>query len=236
MAYIKKADREQMNENTIMDNVENVESKTDVSVPNDFESLKKENDLLKEQLSKLTKMVEKLASSASSSNAKEAVVYNGSKMDRPCTVIHLVECPNDLPTVINLNGIDHYFLNFGERKTFRFAEMQNLTTKYRSWFERGVFTLAEDCDELVNDFGISIVQNRIPVDVYKKLGDLNSEDFKRLVESINSSQRVLLAKTWVQRYNAKKPGYENVDKIRILNRATNGLLKNFLRDIIDEEE
>lgn len=230
MAYIKKADREQVNNSNVNPVNTNI---TEVDSKNNYELLKSENDSLKAQLAKLAETVEKLASN---NGQQMNMIYNGSKMDRPCTVIHLVECPSDLPTVININGIDHYFINFGERKTFRFADMQNLTTKYRSWFERGIFTLGEDCDELVDDFGINVIQNKISVDVYKRLGELSNDGFKNLIESINSSQRAILAKTWVQRYDAKKPGYDNVDKIRILNRATGGLLKNFLRNIIDDEE
>ena len=145
------------------------------------------------------------------------------------------ECPRDLPTSIIVNGQPHFFSNFGEKRAFRFADMQAITTKYRDWFNRGIFTLGSDCDEFALDFGLDTIANPIPTDVYRRIETLSLSEFKSLVEDIEISQKVHLAKTWIQRYNEKRPGYENIEKMRILNKATQGLLKDILATVAVDE-
>jgi hypothetical protein len=134
-----------------------------------------------------------------------------------------LECPKELPTVIYVNNIPQYFSRFGETRTFRFADMQNILSKYRSFFERGVFTLGDDCEEFKDEIGADYIKNGISINTFKKL----------------ETQRVHVAQTWIQRYSEKKPGYNNVDKIRILNKYTKDkeLFKRGMLDkLLDEVE
>lgn len=224
--------------NTTKKNTETTNENTTESTQVDNSTLLAENKELKERLSSLEASIAALIEAQKNvAPAQNNVQYidTTSKMDRPCTIVHLLECPEGLPTSIVVNGNEHYFQSFGEKKIFRFADMQNITTRYRDWFARGIFTLGDDCSDLEMDFGIKIMRNRIPVGVYDKLESMDMEEFKRTVESINEIQRSALAKTWIQRYYSHKPGYDNVDKIRILNMATNGLLKTVLNDVIGAE-
>lgn len=222
---------------TTVEKTNNTENTTE-TVQVDNSTLLAENKELKDRLSSLEASIAALIESQKNA----APVQNGiqfvdttSKMDKPCTIVHLLECPEGLPTSIIVNGNEHYFQSFGEKKIFRFADMQNITTRYRDWFARGIFTLGEDCSDLEMDFGIKIMRNRIPVEVYDKLESMPVEDFERIVKSINEIQRSSLAKTWIQRYYSHKPGYDNVDKIRILNIATNGMMKTILNDVLGAE-
>lgn len=212
--------------------------KTTGTVQVDNSALLAENQELKNRLSSLEASISALLEAqknATTAQSNVQFIDTTSKMDKPCTIVHLLECPEGLPTSIIVNGNEHYFQSFGEKKIFRFADMQNITTRYRDWFARGIFTLGEDCSELEMDFGIKVMRNRIPVEAYDKLESMNNDDFERIVKSINEIQRSSLAKTWIQRYYSHKPGYDNVDKIRILNTATNGLMKTVLNDVLGAE-
>ena len=203
--------------------------------------IEKDNQVktLQSQIDKLEGMLQGFMSA---SNNQSQIIDNTSKMDRPCTLVHLLECPQGLPTVINVNGINHYFTRFGETRTFRFNEMQNIISRYADWFARGIFTLGDDTEDKQEELGIHVIGNQIPVTTYNKIETLNIKEFESLVKKINDVQRISLVRTWVQRYEAKKPGYDNLEKIRILNRYTkdktvfkNGLLSNLLKDVINEE-
>ena len=71
---------------------------------------------------------------------------------------------------------------------------------YRDWFERGVFTLGEDCDEMVNDFGLDIMDVPMSVEQYAKIATLPLSEYKRIVDGLSHPQALRLAQTWIKRY------------------------------------
>lgn len=184
-------------------------------------------------ISKLSAQVEQLKKEKEENKHTEYVRV--ADMDKPCTLIHLCECNPALPTTIKLHGNEIRFTKFGERRTFRFSEMQDITSRYRRWFERGIFTLGEDCDEFKNSFDLSIMDMPMPVEKHNKIASLPINEFKQIVNSLSENQALFLAKTWVDRYYDNKPGYGDIEKIRILNKKTNGFMKEFLNNLLDEE-
>lgn len=209
----------------ILDSVTKVEEKdlkTEIDV----------NELLK-TISFLSKQIEDLKNNSITNQNETPVVI--AKMDKPCTLIHLLECNPSLPTTIRVNNIDLRFSKFGEKRTFRFSEMQDIISRYYSWFERGVFTLGSDCEEFKDDFGLSIMNIPMSIAQYNSIAKLPMEEFKRIISGITFDQSVLLAKTWIQRYESGSAGYSNLDKIRVLNTKTKGFMKEFMSVILDDD-
>ena len=206
-------------------------------------SLKEKEQEIRDLKSQLDELRGMLQGFMGASANQPTIIDTTSKMDVPCTLIHMIECMDGLPTVIEVNGNIHHFTRFGEQRTFRLQEMQNIASKYRSFFERGIFTLGTDCDDKLDELGLKKFRNPILPEIYHKIETLPNEDFESLIKKISDVQRVQLAKTWVQRYSNNQDGYQDVDKIRILNKYTkdkvifkNGLLANLLKDMIDETE
>lgn len=210
-----------------------------------IDEIVKEKDKEKEMQSKIDKlegMLQAFMSMNSNNNNSPTIIDTTSKMDKPCTLIHLIETDPNLPTTIFVNGVTHYFTKIGEERTYRFSDMQNICSKDRSYFERGIFTLGEDCLDKKEELGLNILSNYIPIGIYNKIEQLSDEEFESLVKKINNIQRANLARTWAQRYVANKTGYSDISKIRILNKYTkdktifkNGILKNLLDEIISTE-
>lgn len=209
---------------------------TDVntSAKEETTSVNKDVDLSKQELLDMINFLNNKIKELSDSKNNAPVVAIA-KMDRPCTLIHLYECNPMLPSTIKVNGNEIRFTKFGEKRTFRFAEMQDITSKYREWFERGIFTLGEDCDEFKDDFGIDISKMPMSVDKFNKIASLPMEEFESIIKGISENQALFVAKTWIDRYNAKKPGYDNLSKIKILNSKTKGFMKEFMSDILNED-
>ena len=202
-------------------------------VSNDTQTVKEATGMSVEDMlamiANLTAQVNKL----NSQHGGESVMVP--KMDRPCTLIHLCECNPMLPSTIRVNGNEIRFTKFGERRTFRFAEMQDITSRYRDWFERGVFTLGEDCDEMVNDFGLDIMDIPMSVEQYAKIATLPLSEYKRIVDGLSHPQALRLAQTWIKRYEANMPGYSNLEKVKILNKKTKGFMKQFMSDLLSDD-
>ena len=184
-------------------------------------------------ISKLSAQVEQLKKEKEEN--KHTEYDRVADMDKPCSLIHLCECNPALPTTIKLHGNEIRFTKFGERRTFRFSEMQDITSRYRRWFERGIFTLGEDCDEFKNSFDLSIMDMPMPVEKHNKISSLPISEFNQIVNSLSETQALFLAKTWIDRYYENKPGYNDIEKIRVLNKKTNGFMKEFLNDLLDND-
>jgi hypothetical protein len=224
----------------IEENIEEIATKKATAVSNE-ESVKDEKiKALELELAKLTGMMTAFMNN-NNNNQPVQVINPVMKMDQPCTLIHLTDCPQGLPNTIKVNNVVYSFSRFGETHTFRFSEMQNILSTYNrtpqeSWFERGIFALGDDCDELFE--GVTALPNKIPVALYKKIETLNITEFEKIVKELNEVQRVNLSQTWIRRYLDKKPGYNNIDKIRILNNYTKTSekkLKSLINQINDDK-
>ena len=232
MAYTKKT-------NTTED-VEKVKEEEKKTVSDSEKDTKIED--LQNQLNQLKNMIANLSNNQNN-NSHPVVIDTTSKMDKPCTLVHLIECPTDLPTVITVNNVSQHFTKFGETRTFRFADMQNIVSRYRSWFERGIFTLGDDCIDQEDELGIKAIRNPISINTYNKIEQLSDTEFEALIKKINDVQRVHLAQTWACRYQQNKDGYNDINKIRILNKYTRdktvfkkGILAGLFKDMADEED
>lgn len=187
-----------------------------------------------EMIAKLTSQIETLTKEKDHANSHVEERYVVSKMDTPCTIIHMVDCTPNLPTTITVNGREVPFSKFGEKRSFRFADVQDIVAHYRSWFERGVFILGEDCKPFEDELGISIRAMPISMSVYDKLAELPVDDFRQIVNTMPHNYAVSLAKTWINRYNSHVPGYDNFEYARILNKKTDGFMRSFISNLAGE--
>ena len=197
---------------------------------NDNDVLKKQNEDLMETIRLLQEQINSLKATQGVTKTIELT----SKMDRPCSIIHLIDCAEGLPTNININGNEYYFSRFGEKKLFRFADAQNIVTKYADWFSRGILTLGEDCDEFKNEFAIP-PRRCDTLAVYNRLADMPLDEFKTLVENLAQCDKVQLARNFMVKISRGETKYNNVDKLRVLNKATDGLLKDYIKEINNDE-
>lgn len=228
------------------ENVEEVQTKVSATAKEvettstkEVDMLKEENKNLNEKINNLEELIKKMSESINANMSNNIQNINPStyvaKMDRPCTLIHLFECYPGLDTTIYVNNAPITFAKFGERRTFRFSDMQAIVSQYRDWFARGILTLGDDCSEFADDFGISVTKMPISQELHKKIASLSMEEFENIIKNLNSNQRILIAKTWIQRCEAKVPGYDNVEKIRILNKYTEGFMSKLLKDLFSSD-
>ena len=77
---------------------------------------------------------------------------------RYVTVVHLVDRAPGLSTHIELsNGVILDFRTFGEEHTFTVQQAEELASKYRSWFDLGIFAFGADADDLAKRLNLKTV-------------------------------------------------------------------------------
>lgn len=211
---------------------------TETQKNDEMDKIKKENEYLNDKIAKLEDMIHQILEK-SENNVVRPTVIDGStyvaKMDRPCTLIHLFECYPGLETTIYVNNAPITFARFGEKRTFRFSDMQSIVSQYRDWFARGIFTLGDDCSDFADDFGVAVTKMPMSKETYSKIASLPMDEFENLIKNMNYNHRILVAKTWIQRCEAKTPGYDNVEKIKILNKYTEGFMSKMMKDLFSSD-
>lgn len=185
----------------------------------DYEKLLLENRKLQEKINELL-------------TARVSTPVN--RMDTLCTVIHLRDCFPNLPTTVKINGVTHFFTNFGETKMFRWQDLSTLIAVYRDFFTRGVLALGADCDVFKNEIPSDLMRVALPPVFYNEMASMPLDKFEYYLNQLNASQRVQVATTWRHRYMSKKNGYRDIEKIKVLSKATDGSLKDLLVEILGE--
>ncbi len=192
---------------------------------------KVENKEVNNTEQELLKQIEELKKQLGQTEQKNVPTVTISKMDRPCTLVHLVDRPEGLETTISVAGKDYSFSSFGEKRTLRYEVMEQLVSKYRDYFRRGIFMLGEDCENSYDEFGIDVTHYPMTVQQYRKMETIPLEEFDKIINLMNMEQRLQLAHTWTLRYSQNKDNYDNLDRLKILNDATNGSLHDFILEL-----
>lgn len=204
------------------------------SINKELEDGKSNRELeLENEIAELKKMMDAFVKDQKEKSEPSPIInMNVSKMDTPCTLIHLCECTPGLNTTIYVNSIPHVFSKFGEKRVFRFADMQYIVSRYRDWFSRGVFALANDCSQFENDFGIEVLQGNTRADAFNKIAVLSIKEFEAAVKDMNLPMRIVFANYWTHQYEVDPGVYGNIDKVKILNEYTDRFIQIFLESII----
>ena len=152
---------------------------------------------------------------------------------RYVTVVHLVERAPGLTTHIELsNGVILDFRTFGEEHTFTVQQAEELASKYRSWFDLGIFAFGADADDLAKRLNLkSVTQYSFAgSDFLTRLPDLDLYQLKELWDKMGQGHREFLIEYFKRKILAKDPAYDDIDKIELLNRLSNGGMESVILD------
>lgn len=163
---------------------------------------------------------------AETNSAKDALF-------RYVTVVHLVDRAPGLSTHIELsNGVILDFRTFGEEHTFTVQQAEELASKYRSWFDLGIFAFGADADDLAKRLNLKTVTQYsfAGSDFLSRLPELDLYQLKALWDKMGQGHREFLIEYFKRKILVKDPAFDDIDKIELLNRLSNGGMEGVLLD------
>lgn len=200
---------------------------TEDTVPVTNTVSREEFDNLVAKNNELTEMLQKLLATKN-----EPVVTSTTETDDGSwTLVHLQDCDPRLPDSFTVNGKTHYFTTFGETKKFPRSELGDIVAQCRNYFTTGVLALGSDCERYRHELPADIFSTNLPDSFFKNMTNVDDETFERNISKLTESQIAHVACVWKNRYFQRKKEYRNKNKIKVLNRCTNGLLKVVLDDL-----
>lgn len=152
---------------------------------------------------------------------------------RYVTVVHLVDRAPGLSTHIELsNGVILDFRTFGEEHTFTVQQAEELASKYRSWFDLGIFAFGADADDLAKRLNLRTVTQYsfAGSDFLSRLPELDLYQLKELWDKMGQGHREFLIEYFKRKILSKDPAFDDIDKIELLNRLSNGGMEGVLLD------
>lgn len=206
-----------------------VESKNDNSdILKQNEMLQEQMRLMQEQMQKQMDMINTLSSQKPTVEVKDTSVVD---MNGWVDIVHLQQASSGGSTHIEIPSRTIDFYNFGEVRSIRYSEFQELIGKYKSWFDKNIIALSAKDSALALKEGL-VTDDQIPLkrSQVESLMNLTLEELEKLYNSLSESHKRFITRSWAYGYYEIGDGYKNGIKIELLNKLSNGAMENILKD------
>ncbi len=198
----------------------------------DIEDLKRQNKYLEGKIETLMQML----MDAQSSNKGVAPV---SDKDTDITIVHLIQCFDGLKTHIELTNRKIDMSIIGETRTLTYSEAEEIASKYRKFFERGILAFDSKDADFAKRFDLtSCVSNgKVNRDFVEYVGNISVIELEKLYGGLGEAQRAFLIETFKRKIAEGDPRYKDIAKIQLLERLTllpgelNGAMEGTLMDL-----
>ena len=223
MAYTKKSE------------VTEIENETG----NVVKASSKEESVSDARIKALEAQIEVLTKMLASQKFEQAQTIVQVPKEEEIVVIHLLQCFEGLKTHIQLTNRTIDFETIGETRTLNRGEAEELASKYRKFFERGVLAFKDDCAGFAARFGLeSFVSNgNVNRDFVNYFASLSVYDLEKLYISLGEAQKAFIIETFKRKVREGDKRFADASKIQLLERLStvqgemNGAMEGTLLDM-----
>lgn len=196
---------------------------------------KKTNTKEKEYEERIRQLEEKLSSVLNSFENKPKNDAVANEMNRWVKIIHLQQLAPSLTTHIELSNRVIDFNGFGEERSLRFSEFEEIISKYKSFFDSDILCISSADSDLAERYELRTEKDQaITSAILKKISKITLEQLEDLYKKASAGQRTFLIRTWCMNYYEGDASFADKKKIDLLNELSNGSMENVLNDIISK--
>ena len=166
------------------------------------------------------------------------VVNDKNSLNEEVVLVHLKENAPGLTTHIELSNLTIDMSAFGEERTLDRRQAEELAGKYRKFFDRGVIAFGSGSEHLASKFGLKSVNDYSYVnkDFVKKLGTLSLVELENLYNKLSDGHKQFVIEYFKRKILEKDPNFNDIHKIEMLNRVSNGAMSGTTLDMKREAE
>lgn len=200
------------------DNTEIAELKSAV------EALKAQNELLMKMLM--------------NNNSNSASVQAPKSLVQEVSLVHLVQLAPGLTTHIELSNTTIDMNAFGEERLLDLRQAEEISGKYRKFFEKGIIAFGADGEELASRFGLKSVKDYsyINKDFVKQLGGLKLIELENLWNKLGEGHKKFIIEYFKRKIVENDPAFKDIHKVELLNRLSKGAMSGTTLDFQREVE
>ena len=166
------------------------------------------------------------------------VVNDKNSLNEEVVLVHLKENAPGLTTHIELSNLTIDMSAFGEERTLDRRQAEELAGKYRKFFDRGVIAFGSGSEHLASKFGLKSISDYSYVnkDFVKKLGTLSLVELENLYNKLSDGHKQFVIEYFKRKILEKDPNFNDIHKIEMLNRVSNGAMSGTTLDMKREAE
>ena len=166
------------------------------------------------------------------------VVNDKNSLNEEVVLVHLKENAPGLTTHIELSNLTIDMSAFGEERTLDRRQAEELAGKYRKFFDRGVIAFGSGSEHLASKFGLKSVNDYSYVnkDFVKKLGTLSLVELENLYNKLSDGHKKFVIEYFKRKILEKDPNFNDIHKIEMLNRVSDGAMSGTTLDMKREAE
>lgn len=171
-------------------------------------------------------------------NVAPTVTLEKGSLDDEITLVHLKERAPGLTTHIELSNLTIDMAAFGEERTLDRRQAEELAGKYRKFFDKGVIAFGAGSENLAGKFGLKTVSDYsyISKDFVSKLGTLSLIELENLYNKLSDGHKQFVIEYFKRKIIEKDSNFNDVHKIEMLNRISDGAMSGTTLDMKREAE
>lgn len=213
----------------------NATSKKDAEI----EALKQQNEQLKEQFVRLQQMMlaqqQQMTQMMAEKSAAPVVAEQSTgpkKLYDEVTLVHLVDRAPGLRTHMVISNLVIDMTSFGEERTLTLQQMEEVISRYRKFFDKGIIALGSDAKDIARRYNLkSVSEYTISRDLIARLGVMSLSELEEIYNKLNFEHRRFIIEYWKRQCIKKDPNFLDIHKIETLNRLSDGAMDSVLLDI-----
>lgn len=225
MAYVKKSIE---NAETVTGSVEETAEKAvkNETAPAAATDQSAEIAALKAQIEMLTKMM------AAGMGAAQTVVQAPEIGEDKVKIVHLYEYPEGLSTHLTYSNGYIDFYHFGQVRSLPYAVAEELVGRYRKLFDEGLLAIGEGSEKYADQFDVKTTKDYafMGSDFVKRLGTMDVYELEKIYNKLCDSLRGFILEYFKRKIIEKDPAFNDIHKIEVLNRLSNGAMADILLD------
>jgi len=153
------------------------------------------------------------------------------KSDREVSIVHNCELNGNLTTHIELSNATIDFTHVGETRLLSWQQFEEVSSKYRSFFDRNIILVGGDYAEVADQYGLPCASNKGRILSQKDMAKLNKltvPELEKFVEDLSDEDKDTVFSYWLGKCYTREEGFYDRHKMDTLNRLSNGLFDNIL--------
>lgn len=143
------------------------------------------------------------------------------KSDKEVTIVHNREIVGGGTTHLALSNMTIDFTHFGETRTISMLQFEELTSRYRGFFNREIILVADKDRAIAEEYGVPCVQRKDGAVLgradFERLGTMSIEALTNLYNSLTPNDKKFMLNYWLGQCYNRTPGFYDRYKIESLN-------------------
>lgn len=165
-------------------------------------------------------------------NQMSTPAATASKPEGKIKIVHLAQMDPSLGTNIHLSNLYIGMTEFGEERELTIQQFEELLSKHRGWFAKGLLCVAKGYEEEAKKYGVTTVSD-CPIDktFIKTLGDIPMSKIEEVYGRLPEYGQDNLVSYWLRCAYDGDQRFRDIRRVKSFNDITGGKLENLLVEL-----